>query len=198
MILRRVIGLLCLGGAVIAGSWWWDTDRIMTPLYAEVTMPIDKTISLAFSSDLKISEETYDINLYFDNKKYSLITCDNIESLGIKWSISTSDTVRSWEDLPTIDRDSCHSYDDLTSVNFPAPSFKANANYYLYLSRSNRSQNKGEIKCIVAIQHSMGIATHYLFMKKGLAELLGGGLSLVSLSCLAVSENKNFRFDRFG
>ncbi|PSB56592.1 hypothetical protein C7B77_11340 [Chamaesiphon polymorphus CCALA 037] len=181
----RIVGLLCLGGAGIAGASWLNTENIMRPLSKEIVISQGKITSLTFASNQEMSERNYNARLDFDKTGESSLNCEDIKSLGVKWVISTSETVKTWNTLESTDY-SCNYDENLTIIGLPAPSFKPHTNYYLHLSTANDIQNKGNINARVAIQHQDGIGTHYLFMDKALAELLGGGLLLVSFICFTI------------
>lgn len=180
----RIIGLLCLGGAGIAGSSWLNTDKIMNPVRKEVVISTSKITTLMFTPNQEISSRDYDGRLYFENTSGSLLNCDDVKLLGIQWAIGISETVKSWNALK-ITNSSCEFRDHLTVVSFLAPSFKPDTNYYFHLSKTNQIQHEDKTKVYAAIQHVDGIGTHYLFMDKALSELLGGGLFLISFICLA-------------
>lgn len=65
--LLRIIGLVFLGGALIAELWWWNTEKIMNPVSEKVILSIDKTISLSFIPNQEVPERHYTFRLYFDN-----------------------------------------------------------------------------------------------------------------------------------
>jgi hypothetical protein len=181
----RIIGLLCLGGAGVAGSLWLNTDKIMNPVRKEVVISTGKITTLMFTPNREISSRDYDGRLYFDNTPGPLLNCDNVKLLGIQWAIGTSEIAKSWNDLK-ITNDSCEFRNHLTVVSFLAPSFKPDTNYYVHLSKTNKIQQGDKIKVYAAIQHVDGIGTHYLFMDKALFELLGGLLLLVSFICFLI------------
>jgi hypothetical protein len=181
-IILRIIGLLCLGGVGIAGASWWNTDKIMNPVRKEVVISVSRVTTLVFTPNQEVSERDYVVRLYFENTPELLRTCDDVKLLGVQWMVGTSEIVQSWNALENKNY-SCESQDNLTVASFLAPSFKPYTNYYFHLSTTNKTWNGGNVKVIAAIQHPDGIGTHYLFMDKALAELLGGGLLLVSLIC---------------
>jgi hypothetical protein len=181
----RIIGLLCLGGSGIAGASWLNTENIMLPLSEEIIISTKKTTSLEFTPNREASERGYNVRLYFNKTRESSLNCKDVKLLGVRWAISTSDTVKLWNTLESTDY-SCDYYDNLAEISFLAPSFKPDINYYLHLSTTNNIQNRENIKVRTAIQHQGGIDLHYLFMDKALAELLGVCLLLVSFVCFAV------------
>lgn len=181
----RIIGLLCLGGVGIAGVSWWNTDTIMTPVSEEAVLSIGRISSLTFTPTQEVSARDYNVRLYFESSRELLITCEDIKSLGIQWAISNSDIAKPWNLLASTDY-SCDAYDNKTVVSFLAPSFKPSTKYYFHLSKNNQSDRKTNLKVHAAIKHKDGIGTHYLFMDKAGAELLGGGLFFVSLMCFLI------------
>ncbi|WP_232432190.1 hypothetical protein [Chamaesiphon minutus] len=181
----RIIGLLCLGGAGIAGASWLNTENIMLPLSKEILISNRKTYSLAFTPNQSASERDYNVRLYFGKTGESSLNCEDIKLLGVRWTISTSETVKAWNTLESTDY-SCNDRDSFTRLDFSAPSFKPHTNYYFHLSTANEIQNRENINTRVTIQHTDGIGLHYLFMDKALMELFGGGLLLVSLICFAI------------
>jgi hypothetical protein len=182
LIILRIVGFLCLGGAGIAGVSWWNTDKIMNPVRQEVVISVGRVTTLAFTPNQEISERDYVIRLYFENTPELLRTCDDVKLLGVQWVVGNSETVNSWNTLENKNY-SCEIRENWTVASFLTPSFKPYTNYYFHLSTTNKIWNGGNVKVIAAIQHADGIGTHYLFMDKALAELLGGGLLLVSLIC---------------
>lgn len=64
-ILLRVIGGACLAGVAIAGLWWWDTNRIITPISETVTLTIDKITTFSFTPTQQISTINYVLQLEF-------------------------------------------------------------------------------------------------------------------------------------
>jgi hypothetical protein len=178
----RIVGLLCLGGVGIAGSFWWNTDKIMNPVMKEVVISVGRVTTLVFTTDRKISEGDYVVRLYFENTPELLRTCDDVKLMDVRSVVGTSEIVKSWS-APENKNYSCESQDNFTVASFLAPSFKPYKNYYFHLSATNKKWNGGNVKVIAAIQHADGLNTHYLFMNKALTELLGGGLFLVSLIC---------------
>lgn len=187
----RIIGLLCLGGVGIAGVSWWNIDKIMTPVSEEAVLSIGRISSLVFTSTQEVSARNYSVQLYFENSRALLITCEDIKSLGIQWAISNSNIEKSWHLLASTDY-SCDVRDNTTVVSFLAPSFKPSTKYYFHLSNNNKSERQTNLKVRAAIQHEDGIGTHYLFMNKALLELLGGGLFFVSLICFLIDFWKVF------
>jgi hypothetical protein len=182
LLVLRIIGLLCLGGAGIAGSSWLNTDKIMNPVRKEVVISTNEITTLIFMTNQEISIRDYVGRLYFDNTPESSVNCDDVKLLGIQWEIGTSETVKSWNALERTNS-LCEIKDNLTVVNFSNLSFKANINYYLHLSKINKNSHGDKIKVYAAIQHADGIGTHYLWMDKALAELLGYGLLIASFLC---------------
>jgi hypothetical protein len=183
LLVLRIIGLLCLGGAGIAGSSWLKTDKIMNPVIKEVVISKNKVTTLKFTSNREISSRDYVGRLYFYNTPESLVNCDDVKLLGIHWVIDTNKSVKTWRTLE--DSSSlCEFRNDFTVVSLLAPSFKPNTNYYFHLSKSDKIQHGDNIKVYAAIQHADGIGTHYLFMDKALSELVRGGLFLVGFLCL--------------
>jgi hypothetical protein len=156
----------------------------MNPVIKEVVISADTVTTLKFTPNREISNRDYVGRLYFNNTPESLINCDDIKLLGIQWAIGASQLVKTWSTLQ-VSSSSCEFRNDFTVVNLLAPSFKPNKNYYFHLSKINKTQHGEKIKVYAAIQHADGIGTHYLFMDKALAELLGEGLLLVSFICFA-------------
>ena len=156
----------------------------MNPVRKEVVILTNKITTLTFTSNKEISSRDYDGQLYFKNTPEALVNCDDVKLLGLRWSIDTSKAVKSWNAL-NLTNYLCEVRDDLTIVSFLAPSFEIDKNYYFHLSKTNKIQQEGKIKIYAAVQHVNGIVTHYLFMDKALAELMGWGLSLVSFMCFA-------------
>jgi hypothetical protein len=184
-VLLRIICLFCLVGVAIAGLSWWNTDKILRPVWKELVLPTGETQSLAFKPNQEIAKRHYDIGLYFENAQNPFLDCETVKLLGIRWSITPSNVVQSWNDLSNTDY-LCRFQNNFTVVSFAAPSFKPHTNQIFYLSRLNNIPSKGKIKVYAALQHEDSLETHYLFMDKALAELLGGGLLLVSLSCFVI------------
>ena len=180
----RIIGLFCLGGVGIAGASWWNIDKIMNPLSKEVLLSTDRS-SLVFVPTQEVSGRDYNVRLYFENRRELLLNCEDVKSLGVRWVISTSEIVKSWNLLDSTDY-SCDSLDDMTVVSFLAPSFNPSTKYYFHLSTNNKAENRRNTKVHAVIQHGDGIGTHYLFMDKALLELLGGGLLFASLICFSI------------
>jgi hypothetical protein len=181
-LILRIIGLFCLGGVGLAGRSWLNTDKIMNPVSQEVVISASRITTLVFTLNKEVSERDYVVRLYFENTPESSRTCDDVKSLGVQWVVGPSETVKLWNALANTNY-SCEPRDNLTIVSFLAPSFKPYINYYFHLSTTNKTWNGGNGKVHAAIQHADGIATHYLFMDKALAELLGGGMLLLSLIC---------------
>jgi hypothetical protein len=181
----RIIGLLCLSGVGIAGASWWNTDKIMNPAIEEVVISTDRITSLVFTPSQAVSERDYTVRLYLKNTKESIQHCKDVKLLGIKWAIVSSETAKSWSWLSKTDY-SCDTQDNFTVVSFAAPSFKPHVKYYFHLLATNEDNSKDNIKVVAGIQHADGLGTHYLFMDKAVAELLGGGLLLISLLCFGL------------
>ncbi|WP_310481411.1 hypothetical protein [Chamaesiphon sp. VAR_48_metabat_403] len=181
----RIIGLFCLGGVGIAGASWLNTENIMLPLSEEIIISTKKTTSLSFTPNRAVSETSYNVRLYFDKTGESSLNCEDVKLLGVRWAISTSETVKSWNTLESTDY-LCNYDDNLPEIGFLAPSFKPHISYYLHLSTANNIQNRENIKVRAAIQHQGGLDLHYLFMDKAFAELLGGCLLLISFICFAI------------
>ena len=171
-----------MGGVGVAGTSWWNTDKIMNPVSEEVVISVSRITTLVFTPNQEVSGRDYVVRLYFENMPESSLTCDDFKLLGIQWVVGPSETVKLWNALANT-KYSCEFRDNLTVASFVAPPFKPYTNYYFHLSTTNKTWNDGNVKVHAAIQHADGIATHYLFVDKALAELLGERLLLVSLIC---------------
>ena len=183
----RFLGLVCLAGVGIAAWSWFNTDKIMNPVRQKVIIDPGEIISLEFKTNQEISQRNYDVNFYFDR---DFINCgeidgDEVDSLGLSWSISSLKDTDTWNDLARGNH-ACFSFGDWTTVRFPAQSFLPNTNYFFHLSRNNLESTTDEIEVRAAIQHEHGIGTHYLFMNKAIAEILGGVLLIISLLCFLI------------
>jgi hypothetical protein len=181
----RIIELLCLGGVGIAGASWWNTDKVMNPAIEEVVISTGRITSLVFTPSQEVSERDYAVRLYFKNIQQSIQNCEDVKILGVQWAIVPNETVKSWNVLSKTNY-SCESQDNVTTVSFSAPSFRPHIKYYFHLLKTNEINSQTNIKVIAAIQHVDGIGTHYLFMDKALAELLGIGLLSIGLICFGL------------
>ena len=176
----RVIGGLCLGGALIVGLAWRDTAARTTSVDEKSTLQSGRTTSIFFTP--AIEDTSYTINLQFEDTQQLSLNCSDISLLGIQWAIISGGKALASGDLSSNSKDrdfSCDSAEGFTNVSLFAPELKINQQHVLQLSVSNKS----EIKTRVIIE-AFGINVHYTFMDMAVLELLGGVLLIIGCSCL--------------
>jgi hypothetical protein len=183
----RIIGILCLGGALLAGLAWREAYLKLFPIDQEAVLKAKQVISASFIPEVSLSpgESVYQMDFQFKDLRKDPLRCSEIRELSIKWAFSEDAKVREWNTFPSQNSD-CKELGDRVIIVFPDLQFKPGIKQYLNVSvDSGGSSNNLEIdqsRIRVRLTRN-GLDFHYGSIDIEAAALITGGFLSISTVC---------------
>jgi hypothetical protein len=178
------IGQICLVVAAGSGLNWFGTYRYFYPLDEHISLPLDRPISRSFPARRNYPGSTS--LYYYDNSgKQTPIECQAARLLGIRISISSDPSKKSWQSFDNL---TCK---DNTVAQIVIPQAQGE-NFYLDIDRNPSTSYSSSISAVNIRPSTMGGFFYEinLFYLNGLG-LISVFFAFIGLTCLSIDYHKS-------